>query len=194
MFNLHQANTITMTNARQSHKRHSHRKKNNTIPLEPHIVLAYEFYNEYKVNYLLDNDLIRTLMRQVIRQRKEIAASEADVDRALNVLDTNNDNKINFDQFIKFMQLFFATKSTLAERLERVINYIIGTEHTKAGHYLKPNEILDINEFFQSFYGKKLISGNINKYTSSKIEFSRYVRDLEAEFKGCTFVRLTASN
>lgn len=182
-----------MTNARQSHKRHN-RRKNHTIPLEPHIVLAYEFYNEYKVNYLLDNDLIRGLMRQVIKQRKEIVATEADVDRALAVLDTNHDNKINFDQFIKFMQLFFATKSTLAERLERVINYIIGTEHRKAGHYLKPNEISDINEFFQSFYGKKLIGGSINKYTSSKIEFSRYVKDLEAEFKGCTFVRFTASN
>lgn len=182
-----------MTNARQSHRRSNQRKKNHTIPLEPHIVLAYEFYNEYKVNYLLDNDLIRTLMRQVIKQRKEIAATEADVERALNVLDTNHDNKINFDQFIKFMQLFFATKRTLAERLERVINYIIGTEHTKSGHYLKPNEISDINDFIQSFYGKKLISGNINKYNTSKVEFSRYVKDLELEFKSYTFVRFTAN-
>ncbi len=194
MFNLTpEANTTIMTNARQSHKRHNHRKKPHTIPLEPHIVLAYEFYNEYKVNYLLDNDLIRALMRQVLNKRKEIVATEADVDRALNVLDTNHDNKINFDQFIKFMQLFFATKLTLAERLERVINYIIGTEHTKAGHYLKPSEISDINDFIQNFYGKKIISGSINKYSSSsKVEFSQYVRDLETEFRGCTFVQFNA--
>lgn len=186
-----------MTNAKQSvhnHKKsHHHRKKNANpiIPLEPHIILAYEFYNEYKVNYLLDNDLIRSLMRKVIKQRKEIIATEADIDRALTALDTNRDNKINFDQFIKFMQLFFATSNTLRERLERVCNYILGTEHSKPGSYLKAHEVADIDEFFHNFYGKKPEHNSLGS-SKKNVEFSSYLKNLEREFKGCTYVRIIA--
>lgn len=182
-----------MTNASRSnvhhHKKHHHRKKNSPlIPLEPQLILAYEFYNEYKVNYLLENDLIRQLMRQVIATRKEIIATEEDVDRALNTVDTNHDNRINFDQFIKFMQLFFATNNSLKERLERVINYILGTEHTKVGSYLKSHEVADIDDFFHKFYGKKPEQRIKNK----NYEFKQYIRDLENEFRDCTFVRIGA--
>jgi hypothetical protein len=187
-----------MTNVKSSQptKKHSNRKKHNQpslIPLEPQILLAYEFYNEFKVNYLLDNNLIRALMRQIIKTRKEIVATEADVDRALAAVDTNHDNKINFDQFIKFMQLFFATNNTLKERLERVIDYILGTERTRDGGYLKPQEVSDIDNFFHKFYGKKpeynMITKSANK---NKIEYSAYLRYLEKEFRGCTFVNVVA--
>ncbi len=183
-----------MTNVKTTHpnKKHSHRKKPHhpsLIPLEPQILLAYEFYNEYKVNYLLDNNLIRALMRQIIKTRKEIVATEEDVDRALAAVDTNHDDKINFDQFIKFMQLFFATNNNLKERLERVIDYILGTERTRDGGYLKPQEVSDIDNFFHKFYGKKpeyhLIEKSANK---NKIEYTSYLRYLEKEFRGRTFV------
>lgn len=185
-----------MTNAKQNAnhtKRHHHRKKNANpvIPLEPQIILAYEFYNEYKVNYLLDNQLIRGLMRNVIKQRKEIIATEADIDRALAAVDTNHDNKINFDQFIKFMQLFFATNNTLKERLERVCNYILGNDHTKPNSFLKPYEVAEIDEFFHNFYGKKTENKTTGK-SKKNIEFSKYISGLEKEFRGCTFVRISA--
>lgn len=184
--------TVARTSQGHHHKKHAHRKKQPTlIPLEPQILLAYEFYNEYKVNYLLDNNLIRSLMRQVIKQRKEIIATEEDVNRALAAVDTNHDDKINFDQFIKFMQLFFATNNTLKQRLERVIDYILGTEHTKAGAYLKPQEVSDIDNFFHKFYGKKP-DHNLFDKNKNKIEYSTYMKNLEREFVDCTYVRVTA--
>lgn len=179
-----------MTNAKIHHNRkNGHRKKNNpVIPLEPQIQLAYEFYNEYKQNFLLDNDLIRELMRMVIKQRKEIIATEADVDRALATVDTNHDNKINFDQFIKFMQLFFATNNTLKHRLEKVIQYILSIDNIKPGAFLKPHEVSDIDNFLHDFYGKKQDHHIVNK-TKTNYEFSKYLKDLEKEFKNFTFVR-----
>ena len=127
-------------------------------------------------------------MKEVIKARKEITATEDDVNRALATVDTNNDDKINFDQFIKFMALFFANNRNLKQRIEKVITYLLGTEHKKAGSFLKPQEVADINNFVYSFYGKK-VDPHANLKSKENIEYTSYLNSLEKQFFGLTFVK-----
>ncbi len=55
----------------------------------------------------------------MIQERTELSKiSEDDVVRALKAVDTNNDDKINLDEFIQLIALFCSSKNNLRSRIE----------------------------------------------------------------------------
>lgn len=83
--------------------------------------LVKAFYEEQKdePNFgLLKNDLLKYLLKNALSERPELeGASEEDVDRALKVIDSDNDEKINFEEFVKLLSLFFSSKDNLQKRI-----------------------------------------------------------------------------
>lgn len=83
--------------------------------------LVKEFYDEQKDQPtfgLLKNDLLRYLLNNALSARQELeGVTEEDVDRALKVIDSDNDEKINFEEFIQLLSLFFSSKNNLQQRI-----------------------------------------------------------------------------
>jgi hypothetical protein len=84
--------------------------------------LLDEFFKECSENDLLSVNLLETLTNKQLESRSIVKASKHDVKKALKLIDTNNDNLINFNELIDFLSLFFANESNLAERIESVLN------------------------------------------------------------------------
>lgn len=83
--------------------------------------LVKSFYDEQKDNPtfgLLKNDLLRFLLKNALSVRPELeGVLEEDVDRALKVIDSDNDEKINLGEFIQLLALFFSSKNNLQQRI-----------------------------------------------------------------------------
>lgn len=83
--------------------------------------LVKAFYDEQKDEPtigLLKNDLLKYLLKNALTIRPELeGVSEEDVDRALKVIDSNNDDKINFEEFIQLLALFFSSKNNIQKRI-----------------------------------------------------------------------------
>lgn len=83
--------------------------------------LVKEFYDEHKDSSevgLLKNDLLKVLLNNARGTRSELeGVSEEDIDRALKTVDSDNDEKINFDEFVQLLSLFFASKNNLKQRI-----------------------------------------------------------------------------
>ena len=80
--------------------------------------LAREFFDEQKDDGLLKNDLLKYLLKNAISQRMEMVdVTEEDVDRALKTVDSDNDDKVNFDEFVQLLALFFSSKNNIKQRI-----------------------------------------------------------------------------
>jgi len=83
--------------------------------------LVREFYDENKDSTelgLLKNDLLRYLLNNARNTRSELQDVTAeDVDRALKTVDTDEDEKINLDEFVQLLSFFFSSKNNLKQRI-----------------------------------------------------------------------------
>lgn len=80
--------------------------------------LVRDFFNEQQDGQLLKNELLRYLLHQALVNRAELqGVSEEDVNRALKAIDTNQDDKVNFDEFVQLLTLFFSSKNNLQQRI-----------------------------------------------------------------------------
>jgi len=61
-------------------------------------------------------------MTEAIRRRTDILATEEDIDRVLNMLDTDCDGRINQGEFFQLLILFLSSKSNLKERVNGKLN------------------------------------------------------------------------
>lgn len=83
--------------------------------------LIEDFFYEQNENDLLSNDLLRYLLNNARAQRDELKeASEEDVDRALSAIDSDHDNKLNFDEFVHLLSLFFSSSNNLKQRISEL--------------------------------------------------------------------------
>ncbi|CAF0859899.1 unnamed protein product [Brachionus calyciflorus] len=74
--------------------------------------LSQEFFREKEIGNLLDNNLVKSLMKQAVKTRPQLGANDEDVDKAVDQADDNKDNKINFEQFVGLIAKFFTSKNT----------------------------------------------------------------------------------
>jgi len=83
--------------------------------------LVREFYDEQKDSTelgLLKNDLLKLLLNNARSTRSELQdVTEEDIDRALKTIDTDSDDKVNFDEFVQLLSLFFSSKNNLKQRI-----------------------------------------------------------------------------
>ena len=80
--------------------------------------LVNDFFNEQQDGQLLKNELLRYLLNQALVSRAELQGlSEDDVSRALKAIDRDNDDKLNFDEFVQLLTLFFSSKNNLQQRI-----------------------------------------------------------------------------
>lgn len=118
--------------------------------------LVKEFYDEQKedpTDGLLNNDLLRYLLTNALNERQELSGvSQEDVERALNTIDSNNDNKINLDEFVQLLALFFSSKNNLKQRINGCLNNQ-ASSHEISGQ-LKSKEVTKVSHFFNEFFGK----------------------------------------
>ncbi len=61
-------------------------------------------------------------MTEAIRRRTDILATEEDIDRVLNMLDTDCDGRINQGEFFQLLILFLSSKANLKERVNGKLN------------------------------------------------------------------------
>lgn len=130
--------------------------------------LVKEFFEEQKDDQvLLKNDLLRFLLKNTLNQRTELkGVSEEDIERALKTIDSNQDDKINFDEFIQLLSLFFSSKNNLKQRITGVLNNQ-ANGHQNPGS-LTSAEASSFTNFLHTFFGKA--SGHHESFLSKLIK------------------------
>ena len=87
--------------------------------------LIHEFYEQNKDEPtlgLLNNELLRYCFAISIKERKELSSvTDDDVNRALKAIDTNNDDKINKEEFIQLILLFCSSKNNIKNRIDGLL-------------------------------------------------------------------------
>lgn len=115
-----------------------------------------DFYKKKRDGIYLRTTSISKLLIHSFKGRREVKASEEDINRALLTVDVDNDGMIDLDEFINLLVLFFASKHNILERLERILN---GRTFTHRVHgTLSNEEAVDYSEFLYLFYGKPILS------------------------------------
>lgn len=113
----------------------------------------YEDQKDSKVFGLLKNDLLKSLLVNAAEQREELAGvTEEDVSRALRAVDSNNDDKVNFAEFVQLLALFCSSKNNLKQRINGVLNNM-SASHENPGTMTK-KEANGFTQFLSEFFGK----------------------------------------
>ena len=110
-----------------------------------------DFYKKKRDGIYLRTTTISKMLVHSFSGRKEVKATEEDINRALLTIDIDNDGLIDLDEFINLLVLFFASKYNLIERLERILNGRTFTHKMRGA--LTPDEAADYSEFLYFFYG-----------------------------------------
>ena len=82
----------------------------------------------------------------------QVRATGADVKRALEVLDVNQNGRYDMDEFVQLVSLFFASCRNFKERIEGVLNNR-SHDHSEKG-LLTDLETCLFQEWLSQFYGK----------------------------------------
>jgi len=114
--------------------------------------VIFSFYNTNRMGTSLDISRLEKFLYASSCKRAEVSATKADIKRALVATDSDNDTKINLDEFIHLLVLFFADKSNLRPRLESVLQNT-GVFHRKVG-WLCADEACQFVDFVFRFYGQ----------------------------------------
>ncbi|RMZ93480.1 hypothetical protein BpHYR1_038054 [Brachionus plicatilis] len=109
--------------------------------------LCRQFFNEKKEGSLLSNNVVRVLMREALKKRAQVKAEDADIDRALEVVDEDKDDKVTFDELIQFLLLFFSSKTNVENRIGNILKAKLSSETLSA------NEAVQFAGFLNKFYG-----------------------------------------
>jgi Ca2+-binding EF-hand superfamily protein len=121
---------------------------------------------------LIDRNLFQNhLIKYSEKARIELKANENDIKNSLEVIDSDSNYFIDFNEFLDFLTLFFASKPNLKDKIISVLN---GHQysHSSAG-YLNVDEAKSNFEFLAKFYNIK----NENKnsfFTINQEEFISY--------------------
>lgn len=114
---------------------------------EEQFELCREFFNEKKDGSLLSNHILRSLMREAIKKRPQVKAEESDIDRALEAVDEDKDDKVTFDELVQFLLLFFSSKTNVENRIGNILKARLSSET------LSSVEAVEFAGFLNKFYG-----------------------------------------
>ena len=137
--------------------------------------LIKEYFNRFQKDDLIPKSLLKGHLLQVLSNKKKVVAKEADIANALDVIDVDS-NDLDFDEFIDFMTLFFASKFNLKNRITNVLN---GHQFTHAKHgSLTPDEADKYQTFLIKFFNSKSIECLKNEFKDELVysEFAIYVK------------------
>lgn len=158
--------------------------------------LSHQFFNEHQENDLISNSMLSSVISESIKDRNDVNATQNHIDSALKAIDSDNDDKINFDEFIRFLYLFFSSKNNFRQRVFRVLEcqFSSGT--------LNNDEANDTKKFLDNFYSMKEETRNIftqilEKLTSSigkksdseNINFNEFSTQVATDLEESLFVK-----
>jgi hypothetical protein len=143
--------------------------------------LVTDFFLRHKnvETNLLSVRLLKELMVENLARnasRKELKASQEDVQRALETVDSDKDELINLSQFLALLLLFYASQHNLEERLKLVLSN------------LGSIELGDSNEFaayLRQFYGSQSYSEDL--YDS--LSRDELANRLASQFEDALFIK-----
>lgn len=109
--------------------------------------LLKSFFDAYKTSSdLIEAKFVRQVFSACVQQRDgQIKASEQDLSRMINLLDTDNDGHLTFNQFVDLLNLSLARKGNLSTRMSQFL-------HTKNSDQLDQSQATKSLEFFNDFY------------------------------------------
>ena len=153
---------------------------------EPQFDLVKEFFSKKQRGNNLSNKLLRLLMTECLKGRKEVKASQADIDRALKSVDGNSDDRITFDEFLNLLLLFFSSKENLEMRVEQAIKIKRNASEEK----INAGEAAEFTSFLNNFYGthenkERPVEINYEK----NLELNEFVKKVCPGLKSSAFVK-----
>lgn len=113
--------------------------------------LLKEYFGIYSNDELIDRNLFEShLIKYALAGRRELRVKNSDIKNALDVIDSDSNYFIDFNEFLDFLTLFFASKYNLKKKIISVLN---GHQysHSQAG-YLSSDEANAQYSFLAKFY------------------------------------------
>ena len=116
--------------------------------------VIFAFYNKNKSGVYLDISRLENFLNLTIRKRKEVKVNRDQIKNSLEALDMDKDKKLNLDEFIHLLVLFFADKKNLKTRIISILENL-SVFHKTIGQ-LTLKEASDFENFITKFYGKPM--------------------------------------
>lgn len=150
--------------------------------------LLKEYFDMYASDELIDRNLFEThlIKYALCANRKEtIHARDTDIKNALDVIDSDSNYFIDFNEFLDFLTLFFANKTTLKRKIISVLN---GHQysHSQAG-YLTLDEANTHVTFLANFYQAPNPSGI--EFDSELISYDQFADHIYSNLENYLFVK-----
>lgn len=116
--------------------------------------VIFAFYNRNKSGVYLEISCLENFLNLTIKKRKEVVVDRGQIKKSLSALDMDKDKKLNLDEFIHLLVLFFADKKNLKTRIISILENL-SVFHKSIGH-LTLKEACEFEDFMAKFYGKPL--------------------------------------
>lgn len=146
--------------------------------------LCREFFNERKDGSLLNNSILRVLMREALKKRPQVKAEDVDIDRALTAVDEDKDDKVTFDELIQFLLLFFSSKTNVENRIGNIVKAKLSSETLSA------IEAVQFASFLNQFYGQKTDTEQFKE----DLNLSDFLKDILPNLGSLAFVHPEETN
>ena len=148
--------------------------------------LIKDFFDTYSIgdDELIDRNLFQNHLIKYSQNkaRIELKANEADIIHSLEVIDSDSNYFIDFNEFLDYLTLFFASKLNLKKKLISVLN---GHQYSHAtSGYLNMDEAKFNFEFLTKFYN---IQQDVNFFD---LNLEKQVEDEEEDISYSKFADL----
>lgn len=147
--------------------------------------LTQSFFNEYQEDYSLCINMLKKIIVEAIKRRSDISATEQDISRFLDCIDTDSDGKINLREFFQLLLLFLSKKSTLEKRLEGILLEQSYSHETEG--YLTLSEAQNFNNFLQRFYGKPKCQHTNEEFISKLYHLNSPLIEAKIDYEEVTY-------
>jgi hypothetical protein len=127
----------------------------------------------------LSKTLLQKLMSECVQNRANVLAHDEDVDRSLSVL--NDASKVSFEEFVRYLSLFFASKHNLAERIQSYLNF----NHSENDTMLSSEAVAFAN-FLKTFFG---VSPSDEEVEKNEVKVEDFISDILPQLESKAFVK-----
>lgn len=145
-----------------------------------------DYVNKYVFkNYIIDQ----------VRERGSVMnnVSETDIERALDLLDSDHDGDLDFNEYLDFLYLFFAKKQNARRRIVNVLNGR-SYSHARKG-YLTDQEAWEFGVWLRNFYSgggardKQEDFGRMRSSRRQSVTYKQFVNSIFPSIKDHLFVK-----
>lgn len=143
--------------------------------------LVYDFFNEKKRDEHFNSKLLSMLTKNEIKDRAQMVANENDVDRAV-CSTAKQENKLDFEDFVKFLSLFFSSKHNLSERVQFLFNSRLNDSNDS----LASGEANKLASFLNQFFG---IEQNDENLFNQDVKFDEFINQIYPSLELAAFVK-----